>query len=182
MVHSKWIDDGTREFIGSQKATTDDLGVQRSKDKTMDEFEVIVADPSTRDVQYLEDRHYEFNREATGIWDGRGLGVFVRKSDGQIVAGAAGHTWGGTCELRQVWVQQELRGKGLGKQLLEAAMSEAERRGCWQLLICTHSFKAPGFYRKLGFEEVARLEQYPHGHAQIFFRKHLRPEGCRTTG
>ena len=59
-------------------------------------------DPAPEDIQFLEDRLYEFNTTATGITDGRGLGVFVRDEAKNIVAAAAGHTWGETCELRQV--------------------------------------------------------------------------------
>ena len=141
----------------------------------MSELKIVLQNPKKDDVQYLEDRLYEFNIETTGIADGKGLGVFVRNERNEIVAGVAGHTWGGACELRQVWVQSALRRKGLGEKLIGAAIREAERRGCVQMLIGTHSFQAPEFYRKLGFEEVARLDQYPRAHAQLFFRKYLRP-------
>jgi len=139
-------------------------------------LKIVLRDPKAEDVRYIEDRLYEFNVEATGIADGEGLGLFVRNERNEIVAGVAGHTWGGTCELRQVWVQPALRGRGLGRQLIEAAIREAERRGCVQMVLGTHSFQAPGFYQKLGFKEVARLDHYPRGHAQLFFRKDLRPE------
>jgi len=56
----------------------------------------VLGEPSDADVRFLEDRLYEFNVEATGQADGRGLGVFVRDEGGGIVAAAAGHTWGGT--------------------------------------------------------------------------------------
>ena len=131
-------------------------------------------DPSASDVRFLEDRLYEFNRARTGISDGCGLGVFLRDAAGEIVAGAAGHTWGETCELRQVWVAEGLRSRGLGRRLLEAAEAEATRRGCRQLVLSTHSFQAPGFYEKLGFHVVARLEDYPRGHVQLLLRKRLR--------
>jgi ribosomal protein S18 acetylase RimI-like enzyme len=131
------------------------------------------GDPSSADVEFLEDRLYEFNSSATGIEDGRGLGVFQRDSDGNIVAAAAGHSWGGTCELRQVWVAEALRGQGVGRRLIEAAEAEAVERGCRQLVLTTHSFQAPGFYRKLGFTVVAELADYPRGHAQLLLRKAL---------
>jgi ribosomal protein S18 acetylase RimI-like enzyme len=128
---------------------------------------------SLADIQFLEDRLYEFNRAATGISDGRGLGIVLRDARGVIVAAAAGHTWGGTCELRQVWVDAPLRGSGFGRRLLAAAETEAIRRGCHQLVLTTHSFQAPDFYRKLGFEVVAELPGYPCGHSQWVLRKLL---------
>ncbi len=130
-------------------------------------------DPAPADIQFLEDRLYEFNRVATGIADGRGLGVFLRDEAKNIVAGAAGHTWGETCELRQVWVAEPLRGRGLGRRLIAEAEAEASRRGCRQLVLTTHSFQAPRFYRKLGFEVVSDLSEYPRGHSQLVLRKLL---------
>jgi hypothetical protein len=61
--------------------------------------------PTPAEVQYLEDRIYEFNSRATGIDDGESLAFFVHERD-RIVAGICGNTWGGTCELRQFWVDE----------------------------------------------------------------------------
>jgi ribosomal protein S18 acetylase RimI-like enzyme len=134
---------------------------------------IALGDPSSEDVGFLEDRLYEFNAEATGIRDGEGLGAFVRDEHGAILAAAAGHTWGGTAELKQVWVHPRLRGRGLGRELVAAAEAEARRRGCVQLVLSTHAFQAPGFYRKLGYETVAEMPEYPRGHSQIWMRKRL---------
>src|SRR5574337_591188 len=134
-----------------------------------------VEEPCPADVQFLEARLYDFNVARTGIDDGRGLGVFVRTHRGRIVAAVAGHSWGETCELRQVWVAEKLRGQGLGRQLLRSAEAEARRRGCRQIVLSTHSFQAPQFYRKLGFRVVAQVTDYPRGYAHVLLRKRLRP-------
>jgi ribosomal protein S18 acetylase RimI-like enzyme len=131
-------------------------------------------EPSLADIEYLEERLYEFNEAATGIADGRSLGVFLRDSTQSIVAGAAGHTWGETCELRQVWVAESLRRQGIGRHLLTEVETEAVRRGCHQLVLTTHSFQAPRFYEKLGFSVVSEVPEYPRGHSQVVLRKPLR--------
>ena len=125
------------------------------------------------EIEFLEERLYEFNGAATRILDGRELAFAVRDESGDLAAAAAGHTWGGTCELRQVWVRESLRGRGLGRELLGACQAEAIRRGCRQLVLTTHSFQAPGFYTKLGFEIVGELPDYPRGHSQLLLRKAL---------
>jgi ribosomal protein S18 acetylase RimI-like enzyme len=137
----------------------------------MGDFEI--EEPSSADIEFLEDRLYEFNAGTTGIADGRLLGVFLRDESKNIVAGAAGHTWGKTCELRQVWVAAHLRGRGFGRHLLAEAEAEAVRRGCRQLVLSTHSFQAPEFYRKLGFEVVSEVPDYPRGHSHLVLRKRL---------
>jgi ribosomal protein S18 acetylase RimI-like enzyme len=129
--------------------------------------------PSLADIEYLEDRLYEFNKAATGIEDGRSLGLFLRDAKQRIIAAAAGHTWGGTCELQQVWVAEPLRRQGIGRSLLEEAEAEAVRRGCEQLILTTHSFQAPRFYESLGFEIISTIPEYPRGHSHIVLRKRL---------
>ena len=140
-----------------------------------------IEEPSSADVEFLEDRLYEFNAGTTGIDDGRLLGVFLRDETRAIVAGAAGHTWGDTCELRQVWVAASARGRGLGRRLMAEAEAEAVRRGCRQLVLTTHSFQAPEFYRRLGFEIVLELPDYPRGHSHLLLRKRLLPSTAGVT-
>lgn len=136
---------------------------------------VIGTDPTPSEVDFLEDRLYEFNSKATGIFDALGLAIFGRDEHGEVVAGLCGDTWGGCCEVRQVWVHERHRGHGIGRHLLELAEAEARRRHCDQITLATHSFQAPEFYRKLGFEVVDTLPEYPRGHQHIRLRKQLRP-------
>src|SRR5215831_20101589 len=94
----------------------------------------IDAAPTPDEVQYLEDRLYEFNSAATGITDGEWLAVFARNGGGRIVGGICGNTWGGTFEIRQFWVEEARRGEGLGTKLFLTAEQEARRRGCCQIV------------------------------------------------
>jgi len=136
---------------------------------------ILGTDPTPAEVDFLEQRLYEFNSRATGISDALGLAIFGRDAQGEVVAGLCGHTWGGCCEIRQVWVHEKHRRQGIGRRLLELAETEARRRGCSQILLATHSFQAPEFYRKLGFEIVHSLPDYPRGHQHLHLRKILSP-------
>ena len=137
----------------------------------MSDKPVITTDPNRRDVGFLEERIVEFNYQKTGITDGVLLASFVRDGTGAIEAGIYGWTGGGTCEIRDLWVREGSRGRGLGKQLLLAAEEEARRRGCRQMVLDTHSFQAPGLYRKMGFAEIGRVTDYPRGFDKILLVK-----------
>ena len=141
----------------------------------MTELTLNPVEPTADDVQYLEDRIYEFNAGTTGIDDGTLIAFFVRERD-RIVAGISGNTWGGTCELRQFWVEESHRHRGLGTKLFQAAEQEARRRGCTQIVLMTFSFQAPSFYERHGFEVVAAIDNHPRGHRNLLMRKRLGPD------
>lgn len=122
---------------------------------------------------FLADRIYEFNARATGYTDAQLLAATIHDDAGEIIAGINGYTWGGCCELTHVWVHQRHRGQGLGRALLRAAESEAEQRGCGQIVVMTHSFQAPDFYQHLGYERKYAIDGRPKGHADIVFIKRL---------
>ena len=134
---------------------------------------ILTSDPTPEQVQYLEDRIYEFNSNATGITDGELLAIFVEDEKGRIVAGISGNTWGGCMEIRQFWVEETQRKQGLGTRLLEAAEKEALRRGCRQIILMTFTFQAPAFYAKHGFEVIAAVEDHPRGYKNLLMRKSL---------
>jgi GNAT superfamily N-acetyltransferase len=124
---------------------------------------------------FLADRLYEFNARATGYFDGQLLAACVRNDAAQVIAGYNGHTWGGCCELSNIWVHEQHRRTGLGARLLRSAEAEALSRGCDQVVLATHSFQAPDFYERMGYERKCTIEGHPRNHADIIYSKSLQP-------
>jgi GNAT superfamily N-acetyltransferase len=122
---------------------------------------------------FLADRIYEFNAKATGYFDGRLLAGSIQSDTGEVIAGFDGHTWGGCCELSNLWVHEQYRGQGLGTLLLRAAEAEAIARGCVQVVLATHDFQTPGFYEHMGYQRKYAIEGYPTGHSDIIYVKVL---------
>jgi len=122
---------------------------------------------------FLVERIYEFNSNATGYFDGKLLGASVRNESDEVIAGLSGHTWGGCTEILNLWVSERHRGQGLGTQVLRAAEVEAIRRRCSQVVLITHSFQAPEFYERLGYQRKYEIEGRPKGYSDIVFVKPL---------
>ena len=130
--------------------------------------------PDPLDLEVLE---AEIRREAslaTGLGEEVDLAIFVRDG-GQVVAGIAGWTWGDCCELQSLWVQPDLRGRGLATQLLLAAEAEAAARGCSQTVHFTYGFQAQALYEQNGYEVMGRVDDFPSGTDTFWYRKRLRP-------
>jgi GNAT superfamily N-acetyltransferase len=141
----------------------------------MPRLEPILTDqPSLVDIQFLEDRINDYNFSTTGYHDGRLLSIFVRDEAQNILAGLYGWTWGGCCEVRFLWVHESVRGQGYGHRLLTLAEQEAAARGCAQIVLSTHSFQAPDFYQRFGYQVVGQFSNYPKGYQQFFLCKPLK--------
>src|SRR5262245_1968061 len=140
----------------------------------------IETHPARADVDFLEDQINAYNIAETGIAFGGLLACFVRDAAGQIVAGIYGWTWGNCCEIKSLWVHADWRGQRYGTRLLQAAEQEASRRGCCQVVLSTHSFQAPEFYRKMGYEVVGLVDGYPYEHQSLYLRKPLEPQDPAT--
>src|SRR5690349_11314552 len=117
--------------------------------------------PSPEDLQFLEDRLYEFNAAQTGRDDGQLFSFFIRNDGQEILAGLAGWVWASACEIQTLWVHPSLRGQGYGQRLLKAAEDKARECGCRVILISSYSFQAPSFYQKNGYELVWKLQDFP---------------------
>jgi GNAT superfamily N-acetyltransferase len=128
---------------------------------------------SPADEAALRDALLEFNYQATGYRDGRSLSCFLREDDGTLIAGIDGFTWGGYAHVDYLWVSEPYRGTGLGSRLLAAAEAEARARGCTTVVLDTHSFQAPEFYRRQNYVEVGVTKDTPRGHTQVLFQKAL---------
>ena len=127
------------------------------------------------DADLLQERLHAFNVQVTGYDDGQDL-AFVVEDGGEMIAAVAGYTWGGISEIRELWVHETRRGAGLGTALMHAAIDEATTRGCRIMFLNSHSFQAPDFYVKLGFETVAVIEDKPLGFADHILRRVLGAE------
>jgi GNAT superfamily N-acetyltransferase len=130
-------------------------------------------DLSPMQIDAIEDRLYDHNRRATGRDDGRGLGFVIRDDAGRMIGVAAGYTWAGTSELKQMWVDEAHRGRGYERALLDAFIAEARTRGVHRIWVSSYDFQSPEMYEKAGFERMAEFAGWPEGHVNIVLCKTL---------
>jgi GNAT superfamily N-acetyltransferase len=130
-------------------------------------------DLSPKELDTIEVHLYEHNSKVTGRHDGQGLGFVIRDELGQMIGVAAGYTWAGISELRQMWVDEAYRGRGYGRTLLNAFVEEAGIRGVRRIWVSSYDFQAPEMYEEAGFKRMAEFEGWPEGHINVVLCKTL---------
>jgi ribosomal protein S18 acetylase RimI-like enzyme len=130
-------------------------------------------DLSPVEIDAIEERIYNHNRRAIGRNDGRRVAFVIRDEAGRMIGVAAGYTWAGSSELKQMWVDEAFRGRGYARELLNAFVAEAASRGVRQIWVASYDFQAPGMYEKAGFRRVAEFAGWPEGHSNVVLCKTL---------
>ena len=126
-------------------------------------MEIKITDNVTdKDIDEIYQQLKKFNLSKMEPSEEIPLGVFMNDDNGVKKAGLTGETFGNWLCIKYLWVSEDLRGRGIGSQLLQAAESEAMKRGAKYVFVDTFSFQAPEFYRKHGYEEVFQLYEYPY--------------------
>jgi GNAT superfamily N-acetyltransferase len=93
---------------------------------------------------------------------GGDIAVYARDDNGVMVGGVIGNRKGVWLNVDYLWVSGDVRGSGLGGQLMKAAEDEARRIGCLHALVDTFSFQARPFYEKQGYQLQMSLPDYPY--------------------
>ena len=130
-------------------------------------------DASAEAIESIIDAINGWNMRVTGVEDFHQVAIFLRDTTGAIRGGITGGVWGGWLHIVALWVDEPLRGRGLGTQLLLAAEAEARDHGAHAAFLETHTFQAPWLYRRHGYEAIAEIEDYPPGESQLVMRKSL---------
>lgn len=129
---------------------------------------------SAQDVQALCAQLLAFNRKASGnSFDELPLQLASHDQNGALRGGLLGDICAGWLAIHVLWVDPELRGQGLGSQLLLEAERQAKAAGVHSVVLDTFDWQAEGFYLRHGYEVFGRLPDFPPGHERIYLRKTL---------
>ena len=114
-----------------------------------------------------------YNRSKREAAECEPLNLYVEDEHGQLLAGLVAETFGNWLEIEYLFVKEDLRGQGIGSQLLQQAESEAKKRNCRFAFVNTYQFQAPAFYQKYGYKEVFTMKDYPYTGQRYYYQKEL---------
>ena len=140
----------------------------------MEELQLVFEPfPGETLTRFVSDHVINLNFVRTGVTDWHPVGYFLKNARGEWLGGLTGYAWAGWLHVNFLWVTESLRGRRHGTRLMDAAEAFAVEHGCTGATLETHSFQAPGFYAKRGYEVFGTLADYPPGHTKLFLRKRL---------
>jgi len=114
-----------------------------------------------------------YNEEQAGEDSYTRLCFVLQGPDQEVVGGIIGATYWDWFYLDLLWVKEDLRRQGYGKQLLSKAEDIARERGAKNVFLDTFRFQAPEFYQKNVYLVYGELTDIPTGHQRFFLTKQL---------
>lgn len=149
----------------------DNMAVSKLIRTVMTEFGAVGEGYSIMDAE-LDDMYSAYAKSEAAF--------YVIEKDGNVmgcggIAPLAGAE-SDVCELRKMYFQKEVRGLGLGKQLMEECLAKAKKLGYKTCYLETiSSMKRAGhLYKKYGFEALdAPMGHTGHTSCQLYYAKKL---------
>ena len=132
------------------------------------------ANPTSEDIQILNDGIMEQAKQKKGMKQLDFFAFFIRGDHGNIVGGCAGDNMYGGMFVGQLWVNEQLRGKGYGTQLMQRAEDLAKESQCNFIAVNTFDWEALEFYKKLGYYVEFERKGFDKNSTFYFLRKDLR--------
>lgn len=129
---------------------------------------------STNDeTNYVRNKLIEFNSQQVpnGIYEE--INLCLRNNKEEVIAGLISAVCWNWMEIDILWVDEDYRGQGYGKRLLENAEQIAKSKNCSFIKLNTFSFQAPEFYKKYGYTVIAIIENAPIGSKHYYYKKDL---------
>ncbi|WP_439574008.1 GNAT family N-acetyltransferase [Phreatobacter sp.] len=114
-----------------------------------------------------------YNTAKAGRTKWKRFAISVRDDEGTVRGGLVGFTMWNWCFVELLWIDEALRGTGIGTDLIGKAEAIAAKRGARHIYLDTFSFQGDGFYQKLGYEVFGELDDFPPGHRRIWLKKDL---------
>jgi GNAT superfamily N-acetyltransferase len=115
-----------------------------------------------------------FNYGVVGVYpEVQPIRLNARGSDDQVVGGIRAVVAFYWLRVEVLFVDDSVRGTGIGSALLVEAERLARELGAKNAAIETFEWQAPGFYKKHGYVEAARMDGYVNGYYLAIMRKAL---------
>jgi GNAT superfamily N-acetyltransferase len=125
---------------------------------------------------YPPEQRFGPNLKPEHLRGGRGTFLVARDGDRAVGCGALRLLDTTTAEVKRMYVEPDMRGKGVGRAVLASLEAAAREMGVRRLVLETgvHQEAAIALYRRAGFKPVDCWGEYATAPTSVCFEKHLK--------
>ncbi len=99
--------------------------------------------------------------------------IYAEVKPQKLVGGLVSYIDWGWLDIDTIWLEEDYRGKGIGKYLIISAEQKAIDKGIKRAKLCTFDFQALPVYKKLGYKVYGKVEDFYEGHTLYYLQKKL---------
>lgn len=102
------------------------------------------------------------------------ISLAALNTNSEIVGGVTAKISYGELHVSLLSVDKDLQGSGVGTALMNEVEAYGKAQNCHHISLTTFSYQAPEFYKKCGYSELGRIQDFPlKGVEKYFFVKYL---------
>ena len=133
---------------------------------------ITIEDPNENEIEPIVNGVIEYGlSQVGGIKPGKW--AFHAKDSNMIIGGAIGRNHFSQFYLDHIWVEEANRSKGIGRQIHSEVIACAESCGCKRIQLNSLNKAAVTFYRGMGYETLATIEEYVDGFTLYYMAKRI---------
>lgn len=137
---------------------------------------VVELDAPIEEINLIRKKLNAYNRVRTnGKYDKPGIEInlVLKDWDNKVFGGVIVSTMLDVMHLEVLWVAEEYRKRGFGRELVLTAERIGSDMGCVSSHTWTFEFQGPEFYPKLGYKLIGVYDGYPNDLKEYVFEKRL---------
>ena len=100
--------------------------------------------------------------------------LYLTNDNNDLLGGLTGYFYRDALMIDILFINQEARGMGNGKALMETAEAAALLRACTHVMLNSNHFNNHEFYRALGYKEKGKIVGFPFGGTFYWLAKEIK--------
>ena len=132
---------------------------------------IYEAGHSSTDTQILYSGLAAYAKKEADMQPVEPFSYLIHDEKNTLQGGCLGAICYGSLHIDTLWVDEALRGKGYGIQLMELALEHGRKNNCAFATVNTMSWEALEFYKKLGFQVEFERHGFQKNSIFYFLRK-----------
>ncbi|HAU1796551.1 TPA: GNAT family N-acetyltransferase [Legionella pneumophila] len=134
---------------------------------------IYKPDPSPSEIKTLESNLSHYAQLMKNQPPIESFSFLIFDDNNEIIGGCNGTIYYGCLDIDQLWIDETLRRKKIGSQLIHLAEQLGQSKGCFFSIVSTMDWEALEFYLKQGYEIEYKREGYFHNSIAYLLRKNF---------